>query len=90
MRSNFLHCYYMITMDKSLFFKGYLVSDKMPKHNQNILIKAQGIDDIAPAVYEEYVDEDGNTHHLFKDPYYGQSQVFAIEDVIEWYENSNF
>ncbi len=77
-------------MEYSLIFKGYLISEKMPDQNQNVLIKAKGIDDIAPAVYEEYVDGEGITHHFFKDPYYGQSQVFTIEDVIEWYENPNF
>ena len=71
-------------------FIGHYVKDKMPKNNQNILIKAKGIDEIAPAVYEEYTDEDGKIHHLFKDPYYGQNQIYIIDEVIEWYENENF
>ncbi len=62
----------------------------MPNQNQNVLIKAKDIDEIIPAVYEEYIDDSGNVHHLFKDPYYGQGQIYVIEEVIEWYENENF
>ncbi len=77
-------------MDKSIIFKGWSISEKMPNQNQNILIKAKDIEEIIPAVYEKYTDEDGKIHHLFKDPYYGQTQIFVIEEVIEWYENINF
>lgn len=77
-------------MVKSIIFIGHSINDKMPRQNQNVLIKAKDIDDIIPAVYEEFTDIDGNKHHIFKDPYYGQPQVFAIEEVIEWYENENF
>lgn len=77
-------------MDLSINFIGHSVGEKMPKQNQNILIKAKDIDEIIPAVYEEYTDEDGKIHHLFKDPYYGQHQIYVIEEVVEWYENPNF
>lgn len=77
-------------MEKSLTFKGYLFKDKIPVHNQNVLIKVLGQEDIAPAVFEEYVDSDGKTHYFFNDPYYGQTQIFTIDDVVEWYENPNF
>jgi hypothetical protein len=26
----------------------------------------------------------------WEDPYYGQHQIYVIEEVIEWYENPNF
>ena len=77
-------------MEKTINFVGYSISDKLPKQNQNVLIKAKGLDEIAPAVFQEYTDEDGKVYHLFKDPYYGQSEVFVIEEVIEWYENPHF
>lgn len=77
-------------MDRSINFIGYSVHERMPNQNQNVLIKAKDIDEIVPAVYEKFIDEDGEIHHLFKDPYYGQAQIFVIEEVIEWYENPNF
>jgi hypothetical protein len=77
-------------MEKTLTFTGYSIADKLPNQGQNVLIKVQGIDEIAPAVFEEFEDEGGKIYHIFKDPYYGQEEIYAIEEVIEWYEHPNF
>ena len=77
-------------MERTITFVGHSISAKLPNQGQNVLIKVQGIEDIAPAVFEEYEDEDGQIYHIFKDPYYGQEEVYAIEEVIEWYEHPNF
>ncbi len=79
-----------MSMDKSIIFIGHSIEDKMPNPNQNVLIKAKNIEEIVPAVYEKFIDEDGEVHHLFKDPYYGQTQIYVIEEVVEWFENPNF